>query len=54
MVKSDGSIDGRLVETDGFRFLVDNAITHIVSSYGSLTVDYLANDYEKGFVVYLG
>ncbi len=54
MVESDRSDAEKIVRVDDLEFAVSNDIERIVTMFGNITIDYVKNIYQKGFIVKLG
>ncbi len=46
--------DDQVVDNNGIKFLLDSQTTDILSQSGGLTIDYVNEDYRKGYMLTLG
>lgn len=46
--------DDAVVEQSGIKFVLDNQTTDILRQSGGLTIDYIDEEYRKGYMLKLG
>ncbi len=46
--------DDKVVENNGIKFLLDNQTSDVLQQSGGLTIDYVNEDYRKGYMLTLG
>jgi len=46
--------DDAVVEQSGIKFVLDNQTTDILKQSGGLTIDYIEEEYRRGYMLKLG